>query len=433
MNRKKRPILLLAAIVALGCAATASAQEAEQLTLRRAVTLALQNSKELALARVQYTVALNVARVDRAAFRPNLYTGSGAAYSNGFPQTPGGAAPSVFSLSYTQALFNPLLKGDQRAAEERAKSQKEELDRTRDTVIIRTASAYLEISKVRHSLDLLRSEQASAEKILGVTQERAATGFELPMEVTRAELILARVNERILKLESRDEILTAQLRNLTGFPEGQSLEVEKEELSFESDQPEGQLIERALALDPGLKEAENERAARQRLLQGAKGSYWPTIELVGQYSVLSKINNYQEFFKKFQRNNVNAGVQINVPILSAKTSSSVALARSQLNEAELALGNKRQEVKLDVRQKARAVRESDATREVARLELKLAQETLQLVQAKFDEGHATLRDLEQARLDESDKWVAFLDADLAHQQGQLTLLQATGQLAKVFQ
>ena len=88
---------------------------------------------------------------------------------------------------------------------------------------------------------------------------------------------------------------------------------------------------------------------------------------------------------------------------------------------------------LEAQQKARNVRELDASREVARLDLKLAQETLQLMQAKFDQGRVTLRDIEQARLDESDKWVGFLDADFARQQGQLTLLQATGQLAKVFQ
>ena len=46
---------------------------------------------------------------------------------------------------------------------------------------------------------------------------------------------------------------------------------------------------------------------------------------------------------------------------------------------------------------------------------------------------ATLQEIEQARLDENDKWVAFLDADFARQQAQLALLQATGQLAKVFQ
>src|ERR1035437_10279865 len=96
------------------------------------------------------------------------------------------------------------------------------------------------------------------------------------------------------------------------------------------------------------------------------------------------------------------------------------------------LGNKRQEVRLDVRQKARSVREREAVREVARLDLRLAQETLQLTQAKFDEGRATLQEIEQARLEESDKWVGFLEADFAREQAHLTLLQATGQLAKLF-
>ena len=57
----------------------------------------------------------------------------------------------------------------------------------------------------------------------------------------------------------------------------------------------------------------------------------------------------------------------------------------------MSLGNKRQEVRVDVQQKARDVRELEATCEVARLDLKLAQETVQLTQAKFDQGRATLR------------------------------------------
>ena len=111
----------------------------------------------------------------------------------------------------------------------------------------------------------------------------------------------------------------------------------------------------------------------------------------------------------------------------------MALAKSELQLSELSLGNKRQEVRQDVLQKQRDVRELQASYEVARLDLKLAQETVELTQAKFDQGGATLRDIEQVRLDESDKWVAFLDADFARQRSQLTLLQATGQLAKVFQ
>jgi outer membrane protein TolC len=433
MNSRLKYRIAVAGFLVTLAAASARAQDAEKLTLRQAVILALQNSHDLALARVQYTVARDAASVDRADFRPNLYTGSGIAYTSGFPSTPGGQAPSIFNLSYVQTLFNLPLRGQLKAAEERAESQKVEMERVRDDVIVRTASAYLELAKVRHSLELLRNEQASAEKILGVTRDRASAGQELPIEITRGELTLARVAEHVIKLEGRDEILSVQIRNLTGVSDGQSLRVDTEEPSFATDQQDAELTGMAIQYSPQIREAEKERSAREDILRGEKGGYWPTVNFITQYEVLGKFNNYLEFFNHFQRNNVTIGIDVHVPIFSSKTIANVRLARSQLNAAELTLGSKRQEVRLDVQQKARSVRELEATREVARLALKLSQETLQTVQAKFDEGQMTLRDIEQARLDESDKWVAFLDADFARQQGQLTLLQATGQLAKVFQ
>lgn len=415
------------------CVITLNAQDDQKLTLREAVTLALQNSRDLRLARVQYTVAMNEAGVDRAAFMPNLYTGSGVAYTYGFPGLPGGGAPAVFQLDYQQTLFNPLLKAQQHAAEDRAKNQKLELDQTRDNVIVRTATAYLGLAEARHSLDLMRSEQASAEKILQVTRDRVAANQELPIEETRSELTAARIQQRIIMLEDRNEALTLQIRDLTGIPESRAIEVGAEETSFASDLQESAMTDMAVQNDRGIQETENERTARQHILRGAHLSYWPTVDLLGQYSVLSKFNNYDQYYKNFQRNNVNFGVQITIPLFSAKTRSNVALAKSELDAAELMLGSKRQGVRIEVQEKARNVRELDAGREVARLDLKLAQESLQVVQAKFDEGHAALRDIEQAQLDQSDKWVAFLDADFARQQGQLTLLQATGQLGKVFQ
>lgn len=430
--RKSRRGWIFALLVAVLPPTSARAQEEHKITMREAVALALQNSRDLALARVQYKVALDAAGLDRAGFQPNLYTGSGAAYTSGFPSI-GGSPPAVFQMNYNQAIFDPILKAQQRAAEEHAKTMKLEIDRTRDDVIVRTASSYLELAKVRHSLELLRSEQASAEKVLQVTRERVQASQELPIEVTRGELTAARVQERIIKLEGREEILVQQIRNLTGMPDTQSVGVETGEPSFSTDLPESELANLAIQSDRGIQEAENDRQARQAMLHGAKLSYFPTFSVVGQYSILSESNNYEEFYKRFVRNNVSLGVQINIPLFSAKTRASVTLAKSQLQASELSLGNKRQEVRMDVQQKERNVRELDATREVARLDLKLAQETVEMTQAKFDEGRATLRDLEQVRLDESDKWVAFLDADFARQQGQLTLLQATGQLAKVFQ
>lgn len=188
----------------------------------------------------------------------------------------------------------------------------------------------------------------------------------------------------------------------------------------------------ALETSPAIHEAENTRSARQHELKGAHQAYWPTIDLVGEYSVLSKFNNYDQFFKAFQRNNVNAGVQITIPIFAAKTSANAALARSQFNEADLELSNERRTVRIGAETKIRTLREMEAGKEVARLDLQLAQEQLQDEQAKFDQGRATLEELEQARVAENEKWLAFLDADLSREKAQLDLLQATGQLAQVF-
>ena len=99
----------------------------------------------------------------------------------------------------------------------------------------------------------------------------------------------------------------------------------------------------------------------------------------------------------------------------------------------MAVENKRSEVSLDVRHKARLVKETDTAREVARLELDLAQQNLQVLQAQFQQGRASVRDMEAAQLDENDKWLAFLDADFARQQAQLDLLRTTGQVVQLFQ
>jgi outer membrane protein len=439
---RRLKVLSVGVLAAMGVwpfAAPTYAQDSSTLTLRQAVALALENSRDVKLAQVQYNVALGEVGVDRAAFLPNLYTGSGVAYTSGFPSLPGGQPPALFELDYRQTLFSPLLKSQQHAAEERAKNLKLELDRTRDNVRIETASAYLELAKVRHSLALLEKEQVSSEKILEVVRERIAANQELPIEATRSQLALARIQQRVVKLEDREQSLAAELHDLTGIADSRSMQVESEEPSFTDALSAGtaaiqaQMVPLALASDSRVAEAENDRAARERLFRGARLSYFPTVDLVGQYLVLSRFNNYSEFYKAFQRNNVSIGVQITIPLFAATTTAHVQLAKRQLDEAELAVGSKRQQVRTEVLQKAHTLRELDADREVARLDLQLAQESLELEQAKYDQGRATLEEIEQARLEESDKWVAFLDADFARQRAQLTLLQATGQLAKVFQ
>ncbi len=425
----------LALFILVGAAMSRAQDEelARKLTLKEAVNLAVTNSRDLALARLQYGVMQRQIGVARSVFLPNLYTGTGVAYTSGFPLLEGGGAPAIFSLSYSQQIFNPPMKGEQHAAEQRAEEQRLSMDDVRDAVMSRAALDYLELAKVRHALELMHSERLSAGRILDATRERADTGRELPIEVIRAQLTTARIEQRIAQLEDRDDSLSGELRDMMGLPSDEMIEVSTEEIPGAAAEISKDVVSEAMANNVELKQAQTELRAREFKLKGEQGGRWPSFSLIGQYNVLSKINNYTDFFNKFSRNNVVFGVQVQIPIFASRTSSAVAFARADFNAANLALEKKRSEISLDVRRKARLVREAELGGEVARLELQLAQENVRVLQAQFDQGRGSLKDLEAAHIEENDKWLAFLDANYAHQQSQLEILRATGQLAQVLQ
>ena len=429
--------------LAVGCASLRAQNAAEAapgampvaLTLKHSIELALQNSKDIQLARIQARVGDQSANLTKSEFLPNLYAGSGAGYTYGLPETPGGRPPSIFSVTYTEQILNGPLRGLAKEQEEQARAQRLLLEDTRNVVMQRVATGYLEIVKVRHSLELLRKEKDSAEKIVGVTQERQGEGYELPTEVTKAQLTKAQVVQRILQLEGRQDELEVFLRNQLGLGPDQPIEVTAEELPGSAEQAGANLVALAAQGNTSLAYAESDVKAKEFRLAGEKKGYWPTLELVTIYSVLEKYSfrNYSNIYNNFTYNNLNAGVNINVPIFSSKTRANVALAQANLDAAKLNLVSKRSQVSAEVRQRSRKVQETEAAKEVARLELQLAQQNLAVMQSQFDEGKMNLRDVERTRLNENEKWMAYLDANFQRQQAQLELLRIAGQLEKVLE
>jgi outer membrane protein TolC len=442
----KRALPILVACAAALCTVAASAQQppapdapapnvpaSQTLTLKQTVALAVRNSRDLQMARLQYAVAQRQAGSGAAAFLPNIYVGSGAAFTHGLPLLAGGGVPAIFTASYQQALFDPELRSQVHIAQEHAQQQQIALDGVRDAVMVKAATDYLELAKVRHELDLMRDEQSSAQKILDLMQDRVAAGQELPIESVRAELGVARANQQIAQLEDQDQNISADLADLTGLPDGQALAVSPEELPAAADASVDDLVNQAALNNPDLKQAESAQQASEFELKGARGAYLPTISLIGQYNLLSRSNHFSEFFNKFETNNFLFGVEVQIPIFAGKNSAALRLAQADLASSTFAIEQKRSQLSRDVQQQARQVHELELASRVAKLELQLAEDNLHNLEAQYDQGRAALKDLEAAHMDESQKWLAFLDADFARQQAQLQLLQTTGQISTALQ
>src|SRR5260370_6583929 len=94
----------------------AMAQNTEELaplrfTLKQAVATSLQQSREISLARLQYETSRQEAGLTRSQFLPNLYTGSGVAYTSGFPLLPARRRPPRFQPTQYQAQCYPPSQG----------------------------------------------------------------------------------------------------------------------------------------------------------------------------------------------------------------------------------------------------------------------------------------------------------------------------------
>jgi outer membrane protein TolC len=219
---------------------------------------------------------------------------------------------------------------------------------------------------------------------------------------------------------------------MTGSPFGPDVQVAGGDLPSLPDRSAAELMALAKTADPMLQAAQFEREARERNLAGMRQRYWPSVELVGNYAVFSRFNNLDTFFNRFQRHNVNVGVEARVPLFAAATGPSVALARSELAEADVAIRQQLDRIELEVHGRLQAARQTAADLTVEELQLAIAQENVRVANVRVDEGRADRLDLQRALVEEGRTWDEFFQADFARQRAQLQLRQITGELSRLF-
>jgi hypothetical protein len=88
----------------------------------------------------------------------------------------------------------------------------------------------------------------------------------------------------------------------------------------------------------------------------------------------------------------------------------------------------RNRIELDVQKGYRDLQKAAAAQNVARLDLDYARDQVSLLLAQLGEGRATQQQLDDARLNEQEKWIIFYDAQHEVEKARLSLLRQTGTL-----
>lgn len=409
--------------------------QTRSLTLDEAVKLALEQNPDLLLARIDAERTAGSIAVAQGAFATQAFAGSGLGWTDGIPQSVEGATPAAVQASARRTIFDRSAQARVKEAQANAEAARYSAAAKEDEVAYRIAAAWLDLDQSDRLIELLGERIPRFRAIEETMALRVKEGRALPLEASRTKLERVRA-ERLLDLErSRRRGLEATLASYLGLDPAVSISTLGEgelEAGRESTSP-AESAARAAEQSPELDSLASNIAAKEMAVKAEKGASMPRLDFVAQYSLLTRFNNYEEFFNRFQRHNAQAGIALRVPLFRSRdVSARVAKAQIDRQKAELELDARRSGIELESIQLFQAVEQAEGARQIARMELDFAREKVEVALAQLEEGRAALDAVEQARLEESLAWQRLYESRYAEQRARLNLLRRTGDLAMLF-
>ena len=350
-------------------------------------------------------------------------------------------------MTAQSALLHPELRSFMRAAKADSAVASLKSKDERNQIIQDAALSYAELAKWEQRLAQLQQTEEDANKMQGAVADRVKEGVDSELEGTKARLSVARVRLRIAEAQGAADVLREHLSKLTGLVAA-NLQTDPDSIPALPAPPENrEAAKEVTASNPSVEAAVEHARAQYLRAQAEHRSLWPSIDFAAQYALLSKFNNYQNYYipsrpcttslgellcvtSSFQQNNATMGVSIRFPLFNASQRSRARAADADAVKATKQAEAAHNQVSEETLRLQRSVAQMQAARDVAQLEYEIAQKNLTAVQTRSDAGTATLHDLYDARSEASERFITLQDVTFELERSQLGVLRSTGDLEK---
>ncbi len=428
-----RTFCLVAVVASL--APIAAVAETYTVTMKQAVEQGLARNPDVVLAKLDELKATQGIRVAQDPFYPHGGVGSGLAYNNGMPLSIEGSAPAIIQGKVNEYLFNQPQHYAIQQQRELAKGATFATAQKRDEIAFQIASFYLDADRANRLIETARNQIGSFQKVLDTIQARVDEGRELPIEVQQARLNLARARVRLSNLEIDRDAAERNLALALGYRAGDLVAPSTaERVIAGAPADEAAAVQAALAASSEIKRLESTLVAKGLEIKSTEARKLPQVDLVAQYALFAEYNGLNQYFAKFQRNNGELGASIQMPLfMGSGIKAAVAQMDTDRQHLRVELQSTKDKIAMNVHQSYQGIDRAKLAGDLAKEDLDLARERLTLVLDQLNDGRATLREVEQARIDESEKWIAFYDAQFNQEKARLELSRQTGNLVASIQ
>jgi outer membrane protein TolC len=445
----KRLAVFLSLPFCLCLAGPSSAQTPkEQLTLGRAVALALETNQLVKAADLGVQAAEAQTRVAFSGYLPkvsfdyNITRGNNPVYVFGTLLTQGRFTAANFALSslnyptpltnfqnrfsLNQSLFD---FGRTRKAVTRSRVGRDlsetELEKTRQDLIFRVFKSYFETLLAQEMVLVAEDAKKSAAADRKKAEALFEAGLAVESDLLSVQVHHAAQSEELVKARNQLNLASSNLNFEMGVPLSGSYELVKPQGPYQAENSDlASLQELALELRPDFKQAQLASRSSELGVQSAKADFWPTVSAFGTWETDS------ENFASNGSNNWVAGVNVHFNLFNGRADKAhleenrLRQRRSSAMQDHLA-----QAVRLQV-QKAHLDLETAGQRiEVNQQATRQAEESLRIIRNRYEAGLTTVTDLLRAESAVTQARTNFLRALFDQRVSAANLELQTGRLS----
>jgi outer membrane protein TolC len=327
------------------------------------------------------------------------------------------------------SLYNRAQSYTLAAARETARGSRSGAQAKAEDVAYQAADLFLSASDLEHDDAQLTAQLPSLQKVVEVMNASVSEGSELPVELTRARVNLENAQVRLDSGKLDSDYYEMMLAIALGYPATDRVKpVDSGTSELIVPPSEDAAADSALHNNRELRQMQSDVLARELDLRSYRAARLPKIDLVAQYALFAKYN-YEQYFQKFQRNNAQIGASITIPIfVGTAVKGYAAQALTDMQKIRVQMDQVRNRVLSETRHSYQQWEKAEKLRDLARMQLDLARQDLTVLLAQHSEGRVPLSRVEEARLEESNRWIGMYDAETQVTRAKIAILRQTGTL-----
>lgn len=424
--------LRMASIAALPALLLAASGAQAQVSLATAAKMALHNSPDVHMSEADVRQAKGALSESKDAYVPSFTLGSNIGYSYGFPL----GEPSIYNVSAHSLAFSFSQRDYIRSARNAVLSAQEALKDTRNKILDETAADYIQLDTDLKKIKALDEQKSYADALTRIERQRVQAGVDPRSAMLKAELTAAQLELKRVHVQHDAALMRSELANLTGLKPADLQPIAASVPPLPGKTSSALNLGQMAGSNPNVAAAKANALSKFYLSMGDKRQiHRPLFTFGMQYSRFAEFNNYNEYFQRFQHNNFDAGIQITIPLFDAsrraKAEQSAAKAVHAKAQAQMAA----QKVGQGILKLQQNLTELQAQQRVAKIQSELAKSQVATVEEELKSGSGqpkanpvTPQQADQAHIQERERYIEMLDANLNVSQAELNLLRLTGRM-----